>query len=399
MKIFKKSQNLIFFFVWFFLILGLSYAYIATTIDNTENNKTDKNISWKWKCGDTVSALWYTYTTKVWMDAKCWTAENMKHWTMIADNDSDNLNNKNEPSDNTTIEKWCYENNESYCESEWWLYTWDEAMWWWSSENEDKTKSVCWALWSGWSLPTDTQWTALTDAWATWWLWNKLWGLVNNNILPGYRSNTDGYFIVRTYGWYYWSNTASGDNYARYHDLSSGHSAVHNRLTNKYRGFSVLCMKDYTWEKSTYINNTENKENDKSDIGLTDSSKNISWKWKCGDTVSAWWYTYTTKVWMDAKCWTAENMKHWTMIADNDSDNSNNENEPSDNTTIEKWCYENNESYCESEWWLYTWDEAMWWWSSENEDKTKSVCWALWSWWSLPTDTQWTALENAWAIW
>jgi len=246
MKIFKKSQNLIFFFLWFFL--GLSYAYISTTIDNTENNKTDKNISWKWKCGDTVSAWWYTYTTKVWMDGNCWTSTNMKHWTMIADNDSDNSNNENEPSDNTTIEKWCYENNDTNCKNEWWLYTWAEAMWIdpiYNTSNytwvEDKTKSVCWALWTWWSLPTDTQWTALENAWATWWTWNKLWGLVS--ALPGYR-NTFGDFYYRTNLGFYWSSTELTTDFAWLRYFSSYNSDVINLYGNKDNGFSVLCIKN-----------------------------------------------------------------------------------------------------------------------------------------------------------
>ena len=284
-KIFEKIQSWIFFSIWVFLVLGVTYAYTAITdvsnwdtlthtkfneligiindwgtfrdtVDNTTCDYWIKSISNAgaitcasklWECGDNVSAWWYTYTTSWWLDGRCWTSTNMKHWTMIADDDIDNSNNENEPSDNTTIEKWCYENNESYCESGWWLYNWDEAMWWWSSENEDKTKSVCWALLTWWSLPTDAQWTALENAWATWWKspWNKLWGLVTNNALPGYR-NASGNFDNRTNYGYYWSSTedVDADYNANARKLLSSDSFVISNYYNKPPGFSVLCIKN-----------------------------------------------------------------------------------------------------------------------------------------------------------
>jgi len=192
-------------------------------------------------CWDTVSAGWFTYTTLLWPDWKCWTSTNMKHWTMLA-------NWSTVPSDTNTIEKWCYNNDTNICNTDWALYTWAEAMWFPAScissnctGSENTTKSVCGQLWTWWSLPTDTQWTSLTNAWATWWTWNKLSWIVS--VLPGYRS-TGGSFFSRTTHGYWWSSTEYTTSNSWYRYLYSGNGNVNRFSYNKTYGFSVVCIKN-----------------------------------------------------------------------------------------------------------------------------------------------------------
>jgi hypothetical protein len=206
------------------------------------NCETAPFICWT----STVSAWWETYTTELislngWLYEECWTSQNMNHWTMLT-------NWSTMPSDTNTIEKWCYDNSSANCTADWWLYTWAEAMWFDASCNtinctgvEDITKSVCGQLWTWWALPTDTQWTTLTTAWATWWLWNKLSWIISS--LPGYR-NKLAIFKFRTSNGYWWSSTEESTTYSWNRYLYSGNATVISNNNSKANGFSVVCIKN-----------------------------------------------------------------------------------------------------------------------------------------------------------
>jgi len=248
-KIFEKIQNWIFFSVWFLLVLGVTYAYTSITNvsnwDTLTHTKFNQIIAWvndagtfrdtvdnrtceHWiksisnngtvtckdydTCGGLVSAGGYTYTTKRWMDGKCWTSTNMKHIP-------------------SSWSSWCYDGNAGNCNSDWRLYDWTAAT----------HSSVCWALWTWWSLPTDAQWTSLENSWASWWNWNKLWGLAY--VLPGIRTTT-GSFYNRTSRVYYWSSTEDDTNTAWSRYLRLNYYIILSFAYNKNDGFSVLCIKN-----------------------------------------------------------------------------------------------------------------------------------------------------------
>ncbi len=194
-------------------------------------------------CGtSTVSAWWYTYNTKVALDWKCRTIWNMKHgtkltaWTIL-------------PSYINTIEKWCYSNDDTNCNTYGWLYTWYEAMWLNSTDTttttENTSKSVCWQLGAGWAMPTNAQWTAFTTAWSTWWTWTVPNGKLNWLIssLPG-RRNTVGSFVSIASNGFWWSSTRNNTTttYGRY--LYSWDATVNSNNVDKLYGFSVLCLKN-----------------------------------------------------------------------------------------------------------------------------------------------------------
>jgi hypothetical protein len=149
------------------------------------------------------------------------------------------------PSNINTIEKWCYSNLDTNCDTYGWLYTWYEAMWLPDTATtttiEDTSKSVCWQLGAGWAMPTDAQWTALTTAWATWRTWNKLNWLISS--LPGYRY-LDGSFNNLASNGYWWSSTRSSSTYAYNRTLFSWDATVNSYTNNKLVGFSVLCLKN-----------------------------------------------------------------------------------------------------------------------------------------------------------
>ena len=80
------------------------------------------------------------------------------------------------------------------------------------------------------------------------------------------------------------------------------------------------------------------------------------------------------------QCWMAENMNVGTMI--NGSSN------PTDNGTIEKYCYNNEEDSCNMYGGLYQWDEMM---QYSTTPGVQGICPTGWH---LPTDTEWCILEN-----
>ena len=195
-------------------------------------------------CWDTISVWLETYTTELiswgWWYEECWTSQNMRHWTMLPDWATI-------PSDTNTIEKWCYDNSSAICTSDWWLYTWSESMWFDASCNttsctqvEDTAKSVCWQLWEWWKLPTDSQWTDLTNAWATWWTWNQLSWIIS--LLPGYR-HTNTTYINRTANMKVLSSTEVSATNISYRALGNYISVYVDNLEKTY-GFSVVCIKN-----------------------------------------------------------------------------------------------------------------------------------------------------------
>lgn len=166
-----------------------------------------------WSCWKIVLwPNWEEYNTILWLDWKCWTSTNMKHAP-------------------TLWNHWCYSNNLSNCDTQGRLYDWIAAT----------HLSVCPILGTWWALPTDTQWTTLTNAWATWWRWNKLGDIVS--VLPGYRL-TDGTFTSQNTNSYRWSSTQYDSTFSRSRRLNSFFTTVNRDNINKAGWLSVVCIKN-----------------------------------------------------------------------------------------------------------------------------------------------------------
>ncbi len=199
-------------------------------------------------CGtsDVMDADGNTYNT-VLIDQQCWMASNLKVGTMLASGST-------MPSNNETIEKWCYDNNESNCTSDGGLYHWDEAMQYSTSES---AQGICP---TGWHIPTDAEQYALENylkdegqtcnaarngAWDCSTAGTKLksGGSSGMNFpLAGGRS-TDGSFLDRLSYALFWSSSQSGSS-AWSRNLNSGSATVDRATYSKAYGFSVRCLKD-----------------------------------------------------------------------------------------------------------------------------------------------------------
>jgi uncharacterized protein (TIGR02145 family) len=83
---------------------------------------------------------------------QCWMKENLNVGTMI--------NNANNQSNNNIIEKFCYNNLESYCSVYGGLYQWNELMGYATSSaaNPSGRQGICP---TGWHVPSDAEWCQL----------------------------------------------------------------------------------------------------------------------------------------------------------------------------------------------------------------------------------------------
>jgi uncharacterized protein (TIGR02145 family) len=200
------------------------------------------------------------YTT-VQIGTQCWMKQNLNIGTRI-DGTSSQTN-------NGIIEKYCYDNLESNCDIYGGLYQWEEMMQYSTIEG---IRGICA---EGWHLPTDTEWTALTDyvssqpeyicesntgyiakALAAKTNWDNNIGtcapgtnLATNNAtgftaLPGGRRYTDGSFDMLSYGGYCWSSSQYDASGAWRRNLGYNSAQVYRDYRFKSYGFSVRCLKD-----------------------------------------------------------------------------------------------------------------------------------------------------------
>jgi len=195
---------------------------------------------------------------------QCWMAENLNLGTMI-NSTNGGTNNDGEQTNNSTFEKYCYDNNTSNCDTYGGLYQWNEMMQYSTTEG---TQGICP---EGWHLPTDAEWCELeneldagsincsTTGWkgidagckmreagmAHWWTPNSC--ATNSSdftALPGGARITDGGFGDMQLSAMFWTSTSNDATEAWYHMLSYAHPEVYLDSFNKARGYSVRCLKD-----------------------------------------------------------------------------------------------------------------------------------------------------------
>ncbi len=219
-----------------------------------------------------------TYNT-VQIGTQCWMAENLNIGTMI--------NGSEEMTDNSVIEKYCYDNNTANCDEYGGLYQWNEMMQYTTIAG---VRGICP---SGWYLPTDEEWTTLTDflggesvaggkmkeAGTVHWSSPNA-GATNESgftCLPGGNRNPDHSFSYLTLYTNFWlSSEYSGSN-AWIRGLHYNSSIVSPYNYTKFSGFSVRCLKDPA-NQPPEIPSTPNPEDE-----AVNQSTDIDLSWTCID--------------------------------------------------------------------------------------------------------------------
>jgi len=196
-------------------------------------------------CSDPLTYEGQVYNT-VLIGNQCWFKENLNIGTMI--NGSENM------SDDGVFEKYCYDDDPANCEIYGGLYQWNEMM------EYSTTAGVQGICPSGWHLPTDGEWTVLTDflggesvsggkmkeTGTTHWNPPNT-GATNESgftALPGGFRHADGSFIKLGSSGYFWSSSESSPDRAWLRRLYSNYGDVYRFNYFKSYGFTSRCLQD-----------------------------------------------------------------------------------------------------------------------------------------------------------
>jgi uncharacterized protein (TIGR02145 family)/uncharacterized repeat protein (TIGR02543 family) len=415
---------------------GANFTYTMPAEDITLTaNFVEEQVGFN--CGDTLidSRDGQSYTT-VLIGDQCWMAENLNIGTMI--------NGYQEMTNNGIIEKYCYNNLESNCDLYGSLYQWDEMM---SYTTTPGVQGICP---EGWHVPTYNEWTVLTDYLGGENVaggkmkstrtepdphprWNSPnTGATNSSSwsgLPGGYRSTYGDFSYLGNSGYWWSSTEAFSWDAWECGLICHSANAIRGVFNKELGIIVRCVWDYTqpttynlnlevspagagtvtgagqYEAGEEVNLTAEANtgwefvNWTDDDGIVSEAANFTYTmpeedvtltanfveeqtgFTCGDPLvdSRDGQSYIT-VLIGDQCWMAENLNIGTRI----NGNSNQTN----NGIIEKYCYNNDDAYCDLYGGLYQWREMM---GYSTAPTIQGICPEGWH---LPTDAEWCTLEQ-----
>ena len=178
---------------------------------------------------------------------QCWMKENMNIGTMTPGS--------SEQTNHESIEKYCYDDDETNCDVYGGLYQWDNAMQWSTTEG---TQGLCPV---GWHLPTNGELTILKDFLGGWseagskmkeagyihWAPPNT-GATNSSgftALPGGHRTRNNVFYNLTYVDYFWSSSLNNEANAEYWYLTYNYELVGYSGDQKIYGFSVRCIRNF----------------------------------------------------------------------------------------------------------------------------------------------------------
>jgi len=175
--------------------------------------------------------------------AQTWMAENLNAGVRI--------DGTQEQTNNGIIEKYCNNNDESNCITYGGLYQWDEMMQYLTTEG---VQGICPI---GWHLPTDAEWTILTDflggesiaggkmkSTNGWYDNGNGTNSSGFTAIPGGNRDYNGYFSFLLKDAYIWSSSQGGATDAWSRFLYYNTNQVSQSGYYKTNGFSVRCIKN-----------------------------------------------------------------------------------------------------------------------------------------------------------
>jgi uncharacterized protein (TIGR02145 family) len=192
----------------------------------------------------------------VMIGTQCWFAQNLNVGTRISG--------ASNQTNNGTIEKYCYNDNVSNCNTYGGLYQWNEMM---QYKSNLPIQGICP---TGWHLPTDDEWTTLSDkvggsvsagfflkeaGTAHWDSPNSADDEYGFTALPGGRYMTnDSYMELGATG-YFWTSSLYDLTNSLCRELSNDNTLMGSPYMPEVLGLSVRCLAD----KGT-VNINENKK-------------------------------------------------------------------------------------------------------------------------------------------
>jgi uncharacterized protein (TIGR02145 family) len=176
---------------------------------------------------------------------QCWMAEDLNIGEMI--------NASNNQSNNSVIEKFCYNNDPANCETYGGIYQWNEMMKYITLQG---VQGICPA---GWHLPTDEEWTTVTgflggesvaggkmkETGTTHWYPPNTAATNESGFtaLPGGGYAAGSFYGMGSNG-YWWSSTERSAGHAWKRSMYCGNGSVYRSYSNMGGGFSVRCVRE-----------------------------------------------------------------------------------------------------------------------------------------------------------
>ncbi len=174
---------------------------------------------------------------------QCWMAENL--------NIGDRINGNQTPSDNGSIEKYCYDDSETNCDTYGGLYMWNELMEYTTTEG---AQGICP---DGWHVPTDSEWMMMEVALGMSYEDATSTGLRGTDegaklrvggssgfeaMLAGYRNSGGDFSSLDGYATFFTSSPSSNLAWSRY--LFNNMDQVMRNKYDKSMSYSLRCLKD-----------------------------------------------------------------------------------------------------------------------------------------------------------
>ncbi|MFO8130270.1 MAG: FISUMP domain-containing protein [Bacteroidales bacterium] len=227
--------------------LQLNTTYYWKIVARDDKDLTTEGPVWEFttspgfQCGNDVTDPrdGQTYSTQLFGNA-CWMTENL--------NFGDRIPASQEPSNNSQAEKYCYNDNETNCDTYGALYRWQEFM------NYGNGEDLCPA---GWHAATFDEWKNLEislgmdpaeAAQETGWVGTDQGQQMQNpngfNILMGGYINSAGLSVGLSSTIRLWTSTEENSFNAFSRELTSGTSQVRHDKWSKEYGFYVRCVKN-----------------------------------------------------------------------------------------------------------------------------------------------------------
>lgn len=229
-------------FAQFMLVKNIYGETVPHKISRTEKITFGTPPSYS-KCGDFVLYEGKYYGT-VEIGTQCWMKENLNVGTLI-NGSSGGTNSDGEQTNNSTLEKYCWANAESFCDTYGGLYQWDEAM-----QYVTGTQGICP---TDWHIPTKTELEACSTAVSG--SSNALKAVGQGSgggagtntsgfsaLLAGNRTPSGGFQLLGGYT-LFWSSLQFSSTNAYILYLENNDNITLPNYGKDY-GFSVRCLKD-----------------------------------------------------------------------------------------------------------------------------------------------------------
>ncbi len=208
---------------------------------NFQTLSDDPNANWK-NGDDWIDTRDDQVYGTVKIGSQVWMTDNLNYGTRI--NGTMNMSNDG------NVQKYCYDDDNLYCDIYGGLYQWDEVMGYTTVES---AQGICP---SGWHVPSDGEWKELEMAlgmssaaadsigWRGTYEAYYLFSAGFLSLYPGACYYFDGTFYQIDFFSYFWSSTEFNFEGAYYRTMGEGYTKIWRADYYKTEGYTVRCIKD-----------------------------------------------------------------------------------------------------------------------------------------------------------